>query len=279
MQNHQKRDRIKDTNNLLGTIIAIAGLLGLALAALTPENPILLKILRDLLSGIGSSLLAIGILETLFKTFLQQELISRLVAQFQQAIHLPVKAIYLRRSQVPAELSIFDIWYSVQDIIYIKAAAYSSAFSGHIDDKLRQALIQNSKIKVRLLILDPKSTHISMIAKLNDRRESVVRESILDLLEKLDSLHKDFGEQLEYRLYDSFPTCNIWIVDPHSADAWARISPRITENRPLDESIVIFLSRHLDPSYYNELYSSIDFQWNNATPISASTNPNTTTNP
>ena len=74
MQNHQKRDRIKDTNNLLGTIIAIAGLLGLALAALTPESPILLKILRDLLSGIGSSLLAIGILETIFKTFLQEEL-------------------------------------------------------------------------------------------------------------------------------------------------------------------------------------------------------------
>ena len=279
MQNHQKRDRIKDTNNLLGTIIAIAGLLGLALAALTPESPILLKILRDLLSGIGSSLLAIGILETLFKTCLQQELISRLVAQFQQAIHLPVKAIYLRRSQVPAELSIFDIWNSVQDTIYIKAAAYSSAFTGRVDLKLRHALIQNPKITVRFLILDPQSTHISIIAKLNDRREAAVRESIQDLLEKLDSLHHDFGDRLEYRLYDSFPTCNIWIVDPHSADAWARISPRITENRPLDESIVIFLSRNLDPSYYNELYSSIDSQWNNATPISASNNQITTTNP
>jgi len=279
MQNHQKRDRIKDTNNLLGTIIAIAGLLGLALAALTPENPILLKILRDLLSGIGSSLLAIGILETIFKTFLQEELISRLVAQFQQAIHLPVKAIYLRRSQVPADLSIFDVWSSIQDTIYIKAAAYSSAFTGHIDDKLSQALTQNTKLTVRLLILDPQSPHINIIAQLNNRRESLVRDSIQNLLEKLDKLNQEFGDRLEYRLYDSFPTCNIWIVDPHRAEAWARISPRITENRPLDESIVIFLSRNLDPSYYNELYSSIDFQWNNATPISASTNQNTPTNP
>ena len=261
MHKPQKRNYIKDTNNLIGITIIASGLLGLAIAAPIPENHILLKLTRDILNQIGSSLLAIGILETIFKTYLQEELISRLIAKLQQAIHLPVKAIYLRRSQVPPDLSIFEVWDDIKDIIYIKAAAYSSAFTGRVDLKLRQALTKNPKLKVRFLILDPKSDYINIIAKINDRRDRTVREGIQDLLDKLKLLEKEFGDRLQYRLYDSFPTCNIWIVDPHSADAWARISPRITENRPLDESIVIFLSRNIDPSYYNELYNSILDQW------------------
>jgi len=262
----RRKDKTKQIYRLLGIVLILSGILALSLAALIPDSLVYLKILQNVLGQVGSSLLVFGVLEMVFKEFLQEELTNKLVTRLQNAIDQPVDSIYLRRSQVPKDKSIFEVWDSVEDTIFIKAAAYSSAVTERLDIKLRTHLRKNSRLEVFFLILDPDSEYVEMLARLGEGKSKLlVRESIERFIKQLQALKLEFNSQVHFRTYDSFPTCNIWLVDPEGrTNSWARISPRITENRPLDESIVVFLSRRNDPEYYDELYDSIQQQWKEA---------------
>lgn len=262
---------MKTIHNFLGIVTILFGLLSMLISALIPSS---YQPVRDFFSNAGSAILAIGVVETFYKTFLQEELINSLVVKFHRALKLPVESVYLRRSEVPKERDISKVWDSVKDTIYIKAASYSTSVRQNLTESVERALNKNPRLKIRFLIYNSKSPSAQAYADLSNRKLSVLCDSVNEFTDKLDKIKSKFPQQLDYALYNSFPVCNIWIVDPEQSNAWARISPIMPELKPNHESIVIFISRYQDVEYYDELYSGIRQLWEESKQLSKGVNPN-----
>ncbi len=261
---------MKTVHKFLGAVIILVGLVMMLISALIPSS---YQYAKDFLSNAGSATLAIGVVETLYKNFLQEELIERVIVKLQKAISLPVESVYLRRREVPANKDINKVWDLVQDTIYIKAATYSTAVRQGLSVYIDEALKNNSKLKIKFLIFDPDSKMAESYAEFTKRSLNDLKQDVKNFTDQLDQLKKTYPQQLHYALYDAFPTCNIWIVDPETPKGWARISPLISEFKPTHESIVIFITRYQDQKYYDGLYKGIKQLWDDANNPSQTNNP------
>ena len=253
------------THRLLSSLtIATGTALMLTSTAIPDSSP---EWIRNSLSNAGSAILGVGIVEVMYKTTLQQELLEEISLEFQKKIDLPVDALYFRRKYVPHErdLKYPEFWNTVKKQIFIKAGSYKNVTKYNLIGLIKNALKDNQELEIYFLICDPKSESLNLWSQVSKTNTKTLQGSINEFVDQLDTIRQSgFKKRLHYCLFDAVPINNLWLVDPNESQAWARISPRIVENKPMSESIVLFFKKSQSEEYYEELHHSLVKMWNDA---------------
>jgi len=241
--------------------VATTGLLGLVFILLSALVPSSWSVLAVFFSNTGTACLALAVLEFLYKTLLHEELMSSLVTQFKRAVSLPVKAVYLRRRELPPEQTLEAVFDQAQDVVYLKAISFSITYTGGLLSFIDRALKKHPSLKVRLLVFDPASPHIDFVSTVSALRMPALKHSIEALVGEVVDLSSRHENRVGIAYYKAIPTAGICLVDPERPQAWGRVEPYLYKGQPPAERLNIILERRQDTEYFDQLYHALKADW------------------
>jgi hypothetical protein len=248
-------DRTKIIHRFLGSFVTIIGLLLILVSEIKFIE--IIPYLKNFLSNAGTSCVAVGILEILFKSLLQKELLTGFVSTFKKAISLPVDEAYLRRDEVPANRRIFNVFKDAQEVVLIKGISFTISMTAGLLHNIEAAFKTNKKLRVFFSIHNPNSPCVDLIKQIGNVSSERTKNDIDALTTALDKLKIKYGDRIIYTFYDSFPTCSIFIVDPDLDRGWAKIESYLFPGQPPNERFNFILSKRQDRDYFDSLAGSI----------------------
>lgn len=122
--------------------------------------------LQDFFSNLGTAFLALAILEFLYKTVLQKELLNDVVTQLKLAIAIPIDEIYLRRREMPQVYRLPQAFGKIHEVLYMKAISYNIVLTEGMSTYLPKVLSQNPNLKIKFLVLDPETSLMPAVSNL-----------------------------------------------------------------------------------------------------------------
>ncbi len=216
--------------------------------------------LKSALLSIGTALLALSFIEFVFKGILQRDLISELVQVFKESLDLPVSAIYLRRSDMPAEEDPLNTVKYARNIIYIKANSFAALIAQGFVKDLKEILQGQNEIAVKFIILDPEFEDFQQICSLSGLSEITAKDSIKTLSEELDTLKSD-GFDVDYVYTNKFPTAGFWLIDPGSTRSKVKIGFYRHHGEQQSARVNLILSPKDDPIFFQKFIESVESEW------------------
>lgn len=210
----------------------------------------------NFISNLATALLALSILELVFKTFLQEDLLGRLVTVFKNAINLPVKAVYLRRDDLPQDQTPLEIIKFAKEEVYIRGISFASLLAAGFTRDMQEIISAKGTPKVHFMILSPLFEDLDEVASLTNLSPSVLRETIIDFIRQLDNLELDNG-QVDYVAYDTFPTVGLWLVDPDNDGGWCRIEVYLYHKEQQSSRVNIVVARRDAPAFFDRLVKAV----------------------
>ena len=245
-------------HRFLGIIVILIGIILTLAAELTPTTS---AVVKGFLGNAGTSFLALGMLELIFKSYLQKDLTSSVVIMLQKATSQPFDAAYLGRAEIPNEKDVTNLLAKAKSIVFLKAISFTGAVGSGLINTIESVLRSNSKVNIRVLIFDPNSSLLEQIALLTSLNSLKVRQDIQQVMEHIQTLQKKYGQRVGYRLYDSVPTCAMVMIDPDSLAGYLRIEPYLYNGQSAMQRINLFLSRKQNQAYFDEIYQAIKKEW------------------
>lgn len=212
--------------------------------------------LGSFLSNLGTALLALSIMELVFKTFLQEDLLGNLVTVFKNAINLPVKAVYLRRSDLPPEQAPIEIIKSAKEEVYVRGISFASLLAAGFTRDLQEVISTKGTPTVHFMILSPQFEDLAEVASLTNLSPSVLKETILHFIRQLDNLETPTGA-IDYTTYDTFPTVGLWLVDPGTERGWCRIEVYLYHGEQQSSRVNLVVTRQDAPAFFDRLVKAV----------------------
>lgn len=247
---------------LLGAILLL--LVNAVVASLIPQW------LSGLLSNVATALLALAVIELVFKLFLQRNLIRDLVAVFKTAINLPVRAVYLRRASLPTEQDPIHIIQSAQRGVYVKGISFAKLVAEGFANELRTALRHKPEISVHFLILSPDFQDLDGVSSLTGLSVLAIQENIRQFSRQLDSLREE-GLKVAYAFHDKFPTIGCWLVDPDHDNAWCRIEVYLYHGEHQASRANFILACSDEPNFFRRFATAVIEEWKQCSSVDLET--------
>ena len=247
-------------HRFIGIIFVLLGVILMLMAEIVPQGQV---ILPGFFSNAGTSFLILGVIEIIFKSYLQKELTSSIVSLLRKAISQPFDETYLRRRELPESKDFFQSILKARSLVFLKAVSFTGAIGVGLIQTITDAL-NESKVSIRIFVLHPDSALIEQAANLVSLNSTKAKEDIQHLMKQINNLRKRYGERISYRFYDSIPTCAIVIVDPDTSEGYMRIEPYLFVGQSARHRVNLFLSKKRDQEYFSELYQALIDEWENS---------------
>jgi len=246
------------THSLAVTVTGLLGLVFILLSAILPKEWV---VLATFLNNVGTTSLAVALLEFVYKTLLQENLVGALVAHFKRVVSLPVKAIYLRRQEIPSDQALPAILEQAQDNVYLKAISFNITHTGGLLSFVDRALQKHPNLKVHFLVFNPASPNIDFVTTVSALKMPALKHSIEAFAVEVRALGSKHDERVRIAYYNTIPTSGILLVDLDLPQAWARIEPYLYQGQPPDERLNIIIERRQDPDYFDQLRRAVCDDW------------------
>jgi hypothetical protein len=248
---------MKQKHKYLGIIILFIGVILVAIGELI-NSYTEISFLVNLFGNFGTAVMAVGVIELIFKSFLQVDLIDKLILQLKTETNNPFKASFLRRRELPFDYQITELIENAKEEIVIKAVALRVNKNAGLMRLIAEKLNKNDKLKIRILLLNPENKEIHKAHC--DFIGLSVKQILADLddtIKDMDKIKEKYSKRFEYVFYNTFPTTGIILIDPELQTGIAKLEFAVVENSSLDENVNIVLERKQDEKYFTKIHDSL----------------------
>ena len=245
-------------HKLFGLIILIIGLLLIAMGEALKQY-CEIGFVINFFGNSGTAFMAVGVIELIFKNYLQSDLIEKIISELKKERHNPFTASFLRRRDLSKNYDILKLIEEAKEEIIIKAVALRVNRNVGLFGKIEKLLEKNSSsLKVYIKLLNPQNitlvkAHCDFIGL---STEQILADSEKSVSE-IEKLKKQYNNRISIKFYDSFPTTGIIMVDPKKHHGKVKIEFAVLENSSLDENINVVLEKRQDEDYFNKIYEQI----------------------
>lgn len=240
----------------LGLLIMFLGIILIFISELsnTYSNKTLLK---NFFGNLGTAVMAVGVIELIFKNVLQVDLINNLVIQIKKETNNPFKAAFLRRKDLK-DYDIIELLKTAKKEIIIKGAVFRSNRSIGLLKTIDNLLNEKKNLIVNILILNPNNenlikSHSELLRFTMEQTQSDLNDTIKDL----EKLHIKYPDRFNYYIYDTFCISGIVLIDPEQPDGIAKLEFVIIENESLEYNLNVILEKKQDEKYFKKIHQSL----------------------